>query len=57
LAFVGGINLGAKGASAILMPVSSAANSSIFLDDVATAVQVLFYADASDALRKVLHEG
>ena len=26
-------------------------------DDVATKAQVLFYSDAADALRKVLHEG
>jgi ATP-dependent Lon protease len=28
----------------------------VLSDDVATKVQVLFYADAADALRKALHE-
>ena len=43
-----------KGASAILMPVSSRRQLVDLSDDVATKVQMLFYADAADALRKVL---
>ena len=46
-----------KGASAILMPVSCRRQLVDLSDDVATKVQVLFYSDAGDALRKVLHEG
>jgi ATP-dependent Lon protease len=46
-----------KGASAILMPVSCRRQLIDLSDDVATKVQVLFYSDAADALRKVLHEG
>ena len=46
-----------KGASAILMPVSCRRQLVDLSDDVATKVQVLFYSDAADALRKVLHEG
>jgi ATP-dependent Lon protease len=46
-----------KGASAILMPVSSRRQLVDLSDEVATKVQMLFYADAADALRKVLHEG
>ncbi len=46
-----------KGATAILMPVSCRRQLVDLSDDVATKVQVLFYSDAADALRKVLHEG
>ncbi|MBV8738081.1 MAG: BREX system Lon protease-like protein BrxL [Alphaproteobacteria bacterium] len=46
-----------KGASAILMPVSCRRQLVDLSDDVATKVQVLFYSDAADALRKVLHDG
>ena len=46
-----------KGASAILMPVSCRCQLVDLSDDVATKVQVLFYSDAANALRKVLHEG
>jgi ATP-dependent Lon protease len=46
-----------KSASAILMPVSCRRQLVDLSDDVATKVQVLFYSDAADALRKVLHEG
>ncbi|MGH7121278.1 MAG: S16 family serine protease, partial [Acetobacteraceae bacterium] len=46
-----------KGASAILMPVSCRKELLELSDDAATKVQVLFYSDAADALRKVLHEG
>ena len=46
-----------KGATAILMPVSWRRQLVALSDDVATKVQVLFYSDAADALRKVLHEG
>lgn len=45
-----------KGASAILMPVSCRRPLIDLSDDVATKVQVLYYADAMDALRKALHE-
>jgi ATP-dependent Lon protease len=45
-----------KGANAVLVPVSSRRALIELSDDVATKVQVLFYADASDALRKALHE-
>ena len=45
-----------KGASAILVPVSSRRALVDLSDEVATRVQVLFYADAPDALRKALHE-
>jgi ATP-dependent Lon protease len=46
-----------KGASAILMPVSCRRGLVDLSDDVATRVQVLFYADAADAMRKSLHDG
>jgi ATP-dependent Lon protease len=45
-----------KGANAVLVPVSSRRALIELSDDVTTKVQVLFYADASDALRKALHE-
>jgi ATP-dependent Lon protease len=41
----------------VLMPVSCRRPLVDLADDVATKVQVLFYADAADALRKTLHEG
>lgn len=43
-----------KGADAVLLPVSCRRSLSELSDDLATRVQVLFYADPSDALRKVL---
>jgi ATP-dependent Lon protease len=46
-----------KGASAVLMPISCRRALVDLSDEVATKVQVLFYSDAADALRKVLHEG
>jgi ATP-dependent Lon protease len=46
-----------KGAANVLMPVSCRRGLLDLSDDVATKVQVLFYADAADALRKALHEG
>lgn len=46
-----------KGATAVLMPVSARRALADLSDDAATRVQVLFYADAGDALRKALHEG
>lgn len=46
-----------KGASTILVPVSCRRPLVDLSDDVATKVQVLFYSDAADALRKVLYEG
>lgn len=45
-----------KGASSVLLPVSSRRGLIDLSDEVATKVQVLFYADAVDALRKVLHD-
>jgi ATP-dependent Lon protease len=46
-----------KGASAVLMPISCRRALVDLSDEVATKVQVLFYSDAADAMRKVLHEG
>jgi ATP-dependent Lon protease len=46
-----------KGATAVLMPVSCRRALIELSDDVATKVQVLFYADAADVLRKAVHEG
>ena len=45
-----------KGANTVLVPVSSRRALIDLSDDVATKVQVLFYADAPDALRKALHD-
>lgn len=45
-----------KGANAVLVPVSSRRALIDLSDDVATKVQVLFYSDAPDALRKALHD-
>ncbi|OJF91485.1 peptidase [Rhizobium sp. 58] len=45
-----------KGATAVLLPVSSRRSLIDLSDEVATKVQVMFYADATDALRKALHE-
>lgn len=45
-----------KSANAVLVPVSSRRALIDLSDDVATKVQVLFYADAPDALRKALHD-
>ena len=45
-----------KGASTIMMPVSCRRSLVDLSDDVATKIQVLFYADAPDALRKSLHD-
>jgi ATP-dependent Lon protease len=45
-----------KGATAVLMPVSCRRALVDLSDEVATKVQVLFYADAADALRKAVHE-
>jgi hypothetical protein len=39
-----------------LMPVSCRRALIDLSDDVATKVEVLFYADAADALRKAVHE-
>ncbi|HUB50437.1 MAG TPA: protease Lon-related BREX system protein BrxL [Acetobacteraceae bacterium] len=46
-----------KGATAVLMPVSSRRSLVDLSDEVAAKVQVVFYLDTADALRKVLHEG
>ena len=45
-----------KGAATVLMPVSSRRFLIDLSDDVATKVQVMFYAEAADALRKAIHE-
>ena len=45
-----------KGSNTVLVPVSSRRALIDLSDDVATKVQVLFYADAPDALRKALHD-
>lgn len=45
-----------KGATTVLMPISCRRGLVDLSDDVATKVQVFFYADAADALRKALHE-
>ena len=45
-----------KGANEVLVPVSSRRALIDLSDEVATKVQILFYADAPDALRKALHE-
>lgn len=46
-----------KGVATVLLPVSCRRGLVDLSDDVATKVQILFYADAADALRKALHEG
>lgn len=46
-----------KGASSVLMPVSARRALVDLSDDVATKVQVLFYADAADGFRKALSDG
>jgi ATP-dependent Lon protease len=45
-----------KGATMVMMPVSCRRTLIDLSDDVATKIQVLFYADAPDALRKALHD-
>ena len=45
-----------KGANTVLVPVTSRRALIDLSDDVATKVQILFYADAPDALRKALHD-
>jgi ATP-dependent Lon protease len=45
-----------KGATAVLMPVSCRRPLVDLSDDVATKVQLFYYADAADALRKAVHE-
>ncbi len=45
-----------KGATTVMMPVACRRALIDLSDDVATKIQVLFYADAADALRKALHE-
>jgi ATP-dependent Lon protease len=46
-----------KGATSVLMPVACRRALMDLSDDVATKVQVVFYLDAPDALRKAVHEG
>ncbi len=45
-----------KGATTVMMPVSCRRPLIDLSDEVATKIQVLFYADAPDALRKALHD-
>ena len=46
-----------KGAATVLMPVTARRMLVDLSDDAATKVQVLFYSDSADALRKALHDG
>ena len=46
-----------KGAVTVLVPVSCRRGLVDLSDDAATKVQILYYSDAADALRKALHEG
>jgi ATP-dependent Lon protease len=46
-----------KGAATVLVPVSSRRGLADLSDEAATKVQILYYSDAADALRKALHEG
>jgi ATP-dependent Lon protease len=46
-----------KGAATVLIPVACRRALVDLSDDMATKVQLLYYADAADALRKALHEG
>ena len=46
-----------KGASCILMPVSARRALTDLSDEVATKVQMLFYADPADGFRKALSDG
>lgn len=45
-----------KGASSVMMPVSSRRSLIDLSDDVATKIQVLFYSDAPDALTKAIND-
>jgi ATP-dependent Lon protease len=45
-----------KGAAMVVMPVSCRRALVDLSDDVAARVQVLFYLDAADALRKAIHD-
>lgn len=45
-----------KGATTVMVPVSCRRTLIDLSDDVATKIQVVFYADAPDALRKALHD-
>lgn len=47
----------AKGATTVLLPVSCRRPLVDLSDEAATRVQLLFYGDAGDALRKALHDG
>jgi ATP-dependent Lon protease len=46
-----------KGATTVLVPVSCRRGLVDLSDEAATKVQILYYSDAADALRKALHEG
>jgi ATP-dependent Lon protease len=45
-----------RGAAIVMVPVSARRPLIDLSDDVATKVQVVFYADAPDALHKAIHE-
>lgn len=45
-----------KGAAAVLLPVSCRRPLIDLSDDVATKIQVFYYADTADALRKAVHD-
>jgi ATP-dependent Lon protease len=45
-----------KGATKVMMAVSCRRALIDLSDDVVTKVQVLFYVDAADALRKAIHD-
>ena len=47
----------AKGATTVLLPVSCRRPLVDLSDEAATRVQLLYYSDAGDALRKALHDG
>ena len=46
-----------KSALAVLMPVACRRALVDLSDAAATKVQVMFYSDATDAMRKAVHEG
>jgi ATP-dependent Lon protease len=46
-----------KGAATVLVPVSCRRLMADLSDDVATKVQIAFYLDAADAVRKSVHDG
>jgi ATP-dependent Lon protease len=46
-----------KGAATVLVPVSCRRRLVDLSDEAATKVQILYYSDAADALRKAMHDG